>query len=100
MMKRLIYLKRRRALLVSQAAVQRSELSFSAQDLQQHLRLVDLGLALVQAIRKHPAIMLISATLLMPAPRNKLLRWSGRLFTSWELFTLVREQWRNTRSDD
>ena len=97
MSKRLIYLKQRRALLVSQAAVQRSELPFITQDLQQHLRLVDMSLAIVRGIREHPALTFASAALLMPAPRNKLLRWSGRLFTSWEVFTLVRKQWRNVR---
>jgi hypothetical protein len=97
MRKRLIYLKRRRALLVSQAAVQRSELSFSAQDLQQHLRLVDMGLAIIKVMREHPALTLASATLLFPARENKLVLWSRRLFTSWELFALVRKQWRNAR---
>lgn len=93
MKKRLIYLKQRRALLVSQAAVQRSELPFIAQDLQQHLRLVDMALAIVKVMREHPALTLASATLLLPSPRNKLLLWSGRLFTSWEVFMLVRKQW-------
>lgn len=97
MKKRLAYLKRRRALLVSQAAVQRSELPFSALELQQHLRLVDMGFALVEIMRKHPMLTIASATMLVPTRRNKLLLWGGRLFTSWELFTLVRKQWRNTR---
>ncbi len=95
MSKRLIYLKRRRALLVSQAAVQRSELSLSAQDLQQHMRLVDMGFAIVKVMREHPALALASASLLLPSRKNKLIIWSRRLFTSWEVFTLVRKQWRN-----
>lgn len=97
MRKRLIYLKRRRALLVSQAAVQRSELPFIAQDLQQHLRLVDMGLAIVKIMREHPTLTFAGASLLLPAPRNKLLLWSSRLFTSWQVFTLVRKQWRKAR---
>ena len=96
MNKRLIYLKRRRALLVSQAAVQRSELAFSAQDLQQHLRLVDMGFAIVKVMREHPALALASASLLLPARQNKLLIWGRRLFTSWQVFILVRKQWRNS----
>lgn len=97
MMKRLVYLKRRRALLVSQAAVQRSELTLVTQDLQEHLRPVDMGFAIVKAIREHPALTLASATLLFPSRQNKLIIWSRRLFTSWELFTLLRKQWRNSR---
>jgi hypothetical protein len=94
---RLDYLQRRRALLVSLAAAQRTELSFPVRDVQHHLRFVDLGYSLVQVIRKHPALSIAGATLLIPAPRSKLLLWSSRLFTAWEVFTLVREQWRNTR---
>ncbi|MDA3869341.1 MAG: YqjK family protein [Gammaproteobacteria bacterium] len=97
MSKRLIYLKQRRALLVSQAAVQRSELPFITQDLQQHLRLVDMSLAIVSVIRKHPALTLASASLLFPARQNRMITWSRRLFTSWEVFALVRKQWRNAR---
>lgn len=94
MNKRLNYLKRRRALLISQAAVQRSELAYSAQELQQHLRLVDMGFTIVKVIREHPALTLASASLFFPARQNKLILWSSRLFTSWEVFSLVRKQWR------
>ena len=97
MRKRLIYLKRRRALLVSQAAVQRSELPFISQDLQQHLRLVDMSLAIVKVIREHPTLTLASESLLFPERQNKILIWGRRLFTSWEVFILVRKQWRHAR---
>lgn len=93
---RLLYLQQQRALLVSRAAAQRTEFAFSALDLQHHLRFVDMGFSLVQVMRKHPALSIASATLLLPAPRNKLLLWISRLFASWEVFTLVRKQWRNT----
>lgn len=94
---RLDYLQRRRALLISQAATQRIVLPFTAQDLQQHLRFVDMGFSLVQLMRKHPALSVMSATLLLPKPRNKFLIWSSRLLTSWEVFVLVRKQWRIIR---
>jgi hypothetical protein len=94
---RLDHLKRRRALLTSQAAAQRTALAFLAQDLQHHLRFVDMGFSLVQVMRKHPALSIMSATLLLPAPRNKLLLWSSRLLTSWKVFALVRKQWRNAQ---
>lgn len=96
---RVKFLRRRRELLVSQAAAQRSEVSFIALHLQQRMRLVDTGFAIVQAIRAHPGLATASATLFLPAPQNKLLLWSGRLFTGWELFVLVRKQWRATREN-
>ncbi len=95
MSKQLNYLKHRRALLVSQAALQRSEMPFVAQKLQQHLRLADMGLAIVKVVRKHPALMLAGATMLLPSGRSKLFLWTSRLFTSWELFALLRKQLRN-----
>jgi len=93
---RLAYLQQRRALLVSRAAAQRTEFNHSALGLQHHLRYVDMGISLVQIMRKHPALSIAGATLLLPTPRSKLLIWASRLFTSWEVFTLVRSQWRNT----
>ena len=92
---RLAYLRRRRGLLVSMAEAQRTELSFSTRDLQHHLRFVDMGFSLVQVIRKHPALSIASASLLLPTSSNKLLLWGSRLFTSWEVISLVRRQWRN-----
>ena len=97
MNERLDYLRRRRQLLVSQSAAQRSEVSFVSMNLQQHLRYVDMGFAIVKAIRIHPAMVAASATMLLPSPRNKLLRWSSRLFTAWEIFGLVREQWYSVK---
>ncbi len=96
---RIKYLRRRRQLLVSQAAAQRSEVSFISMQLKQRMQLVDTGFAIVQAIRIHPGLATVSASLLLLAPRNKLLLWSGRLFTSWEVFVLVRRQWRAIRGN-
>ncbi len=94
---RVEYLRRRRELLVSQAAAQRSEVSFVALHLQKRLRLVDTGFAIVQTMHMHPILAVASATLLLPTPRNKLLFWPSRLFTAWELFGLVRKQWHAVR---
>ncbi|MDP1707884.1 MAG: YqjK family protein [Gammaproteobacteria bacterium] len=87
------FLRRRRELLVSQAAAQRSEVSYVASNLQKCLWWLDMGFAIVQAVRIHPLLAVTSATLLLRAPRNKLLLWAGRLFTTWELFEAVRKQW-------
>ena len=94
---RIDYLRRRRELLISQAAAQRSEVSYIALQLQSRLRLVDAGFAIVQAIRNHPMLAATGATMLLPTPRNKLLLWASRLFTVGEIFALVRTQWRATK---
>ncbi len=85
-------LRRRREFLVSQAPAQRSELTDIALHLQKRLRLVDMGFAMVKAVRIHPVLAVASTTLLWPASRNKLLFWTSRLFTAWKLFKLVRKQ--------
>ncbi len=93
---RLVYLKRRRELLVAQAAAQRSALPFPVQDLQHHLRFVDMGFAAIKFMRSHPALTVASATLLLPTGRNKLILWSSRVVTMWELFALASKQWRSS----
>ena len=93
MNKRLEYLRRRRKLLVAQAAAQRSEVAVIKADLQPRLRFVEMGFAIVQAIRFLPELTTVSATMMLPAPKNRLLRWGSRLFTVWEVFSLVRKQW-------
>lgn len=90
---RLEYLRRRRELLVLQAAAQRSEVSYVAIQLKKRLRLVDIGLAMVATLRYHP-VLAMASTALLSAPRNKLLLWTSRLFTAWELFSVVRTRWR------
>jgi len=94
---RVEYLRRRRELLITRAADQRSEISSIALHLQQNLRPVDMGFAIVQTLRKHPVMVLVSATLLLAASKNKLLLWSSQLFTAWELFSVVRKHWRVSR---
>lgn len=90
---RMEFLRRRREFLVSQAAAQRSEASYVASHLQKRLRLLDIGFAVVQAVRIHPLLAVTSATLLLRTPRNRMLLWASRLFTAWELFEAVRKQW-------
>ena len=85
-------LRLRREWLVSQAAAQRSEVSFIASDLQQSLRWVDRGFAVGQALRAHPVLAVAGASMLLRTTRNKRLLWAGQLFTAWELFSVVRKQ--------
>jgi hypothetical protein len=89
-------LRRKRESLISQAKTQRGEVADLALHLQSRLRLVDMGIAIIQAIRSHPILVATSATMLLPTSRSKLLYWSSRLFTAWEIYTLVRTQWRST----
>ena len=91
------YLRRRRELLISQAAAQRSEVSLISSELQQDLRFIDAGIAIVQTVRTYSGLIAASATMLLPAPRNKILLWSGRVFTAWGLGVLVIRQWRGFR---
>ena len=90
---RMKFLRRQREFLVSQAAAQRSEVAYAATHLQKSLRLLDMGFAVVQAVRAHPVLAVTSASLLLRTRRSKLLLWAGQLFTAWEVFDAVRRQW-------
>lgn len=83
------YLRRRRAFLISQAEAQRSEVTYLAMRIQEHLRIVDLGLAVGKAIRAHRLLLMAGTALLWRPPRNKLLSWGSRLFTAWRAFKLI-----------
>ena len=80
-------LRRRRELLVLRAAAQRDEVSFVAAQLQQRMRILDLGFAVGQILRDHPLLALAGTSLLWRAPRNKLVIWMSRVYTGWELFS-------------
>jgi hypothetical protein len=90
---RVEYLRRRRESLVAQAAMQRNEVPSIAAQLQKSLWPVDMVFAILQSIRVHPLLAVASSTLMLSDSRRKLLLWSSRLFTAWELFNLVRKQW-------
>ncbi len=87
------YLRLRREWLVSRAAAQRSEVSYTVAHLQNSLRWVDRGFAVGRALRTHPVLAVAGATLLFRTTRAKRLLWAGQLFTVWELFSMVRKQW-------
>lgn len=88
------YLRRRREFLISQAEAQRSEVSYLALRIQERLRIVDMGLALVKTIRSHRLLLTASAALWWPRwwpRRRKLLSWSSGVFTVWRAFKLARK---------
>jgi hypothetical protein len=87
------YLLRRREWLVSQAADQRSEITYLASELQGSFRWVDMGIAAGQALRAHPLLAVAGSSLLLRVSNSRRLLWAGRLFTAWQLFDVVRTQW-------
>lgn len=93
MISRKEYLRRRREWLVSQAAAQRSEVTYIASHLQKSLRWVDMGFSVGQALRAHPVLAVAGASLLLRTAKTRRLLWAGQLFTAWELFNVVRRQW-------
>lgn len=86
------YLRRRREFLISQAEAQRSEVSYLALQIQERLRIVDMGLAFVKTIRSHRLLLTASAALWWPR-RRKLLSWGSGVFTVWRAFKLARKYW-------
>ena len=97
MSSRKAYLLRRREWLVSQAADQRSEITYVTSELQRSFRWVDTGIAVGQALRTHPLLAVAGSSLLLRVSNSKRLLWAGRLFTAWQLFNMVRSQWSQRR---
>jgi hypothetical protein len=85
---------RRRQALVARAAAQRAELAELAAPWQQPLRIADAAYRVGRAVRTHQALVTLATTLLVLMPqRHRLLMWAGRLFSVWEIYRVVREQW-------
>ena len=91
-------LRRRREKLVMQAAAQRNELSVITAHLQTSLQWVDSGFAIGQALRSHPVVALAAGSLLLRVTGSSRLIRIGQLFTAWEIFSVVRNQWGLHRS--
>ena len=89
---------RKREALSALAAVQREELALHFQRLQTPLQFADIAFRLGQIVRLHPMLVATAATMLIPSQRHRLLMWSGRLFTLWELFQAVRKQWSDGKN--
>ena len=93
MSSRKAYLLRRREWLVSQAADQRSEITYVASELQRNIRWIDMGFAVGQALRTHPLLAVAGGSLLLRVSNSKRLFWASQLFTAWELWNVLRSQW-------
>ena len=97
---RLQELIRKRQRLVAHAATQRAQVAELVESLHGPLAIADGAYRVAQVIRRHPAIS-AAATVAMfaQARQHRLLLWSGRLFSLWELYRSLREQWpRRERS--
>jgi hypothetical protein len=83
----------RRQAMVSRAAAQRAEIAVFVERWRRPLSVADGAYRLGQAVRRHPAISAVGLAILVWTQRNRVLVWSGGLFTLWELYQAFREQW-------
>ena len=94
MNKRQKSLQRRRELLVLRAATQRDEVSSIGAELNERLWPVDLGIGIAHTLRRRPwwAVAGVAMLVVTGGRRKRLLLLGTRLFTLWELATVVRKQ--------
>lgn len=101
MSQRLEDIQRRKQLLISRAAAQRSELTYLTLTVNKPLWFIDDVLAVIRAFRLHPVLagVAISSFIssLLVTPRHRLLFWAGRIYTGWEVYQAIREQWPRRR---
>ena len=97
---RLQELIHKRERLVAHAATQRAQIAELVEGLHRPLAIADGAYRIAQVIRRHPAIAAAATVALFAQTRqHRLLLWSGRLFSLWELYRSLREQWpRRERS--
>jgi hypothetical protein len=81
-------------LLVARAATQRAQIAELVEGLHTPLAIADGAYRIAQVIRRHPAIAAAATVAMFAQTRqHRLLLWSGRLFSLWELYRSLREQW-------
>ena len=89
---RLTEITRRRATLVAQAAVQRSELGQWVQPWQTPLAFVDRGLELVRRVRTHPLAMAMGVLLMFRMGTGRWSIWAGRVWTGWQIYQSLKDR--------
>jgi hypothetical protein len=91
---RLQELIRKRERLIAHAATQRAQVAELVESLHTPLAIADGAYRIAQVIRRHPAIAAAATVAMFAQTRqHRLLLWSGRLFSLWELYRSLREQW-------
>jgi len=83
---RIAAITRRRAALLAQAAVQRSEVGRWVQPWLTPLAFVDRGIALTQRVRTHPFALAMGVLLLFRLGSGRWSVWAGRLWTGWQIY--------------
>lgn len=83
---RLTAITHRRAVLVAQAAAQRTEVGRLAQPWLAPLAFVDRGVDLVRRLRVHPLAILIGVALFVRMRRGRPGAWLGRIWSAWTLY--------------
>jgi hypothetical protein len=86
----------RRATLIARAESQRQEIAAHFSECEKPLRLIDFGMNIYRAVRRHPLFLTVLGALLgkLVASRlsffQKLGPWPGRIMAGWNLFSRVR----------
>lgn len=77
---------KRRALLVTRAAVQRSLLRSRLRPWRTPLAFLDRGRIWVRRLRAHPLAMTMGMLLMLSRRRGRWSVWAGRLWAGWQLY--------------
>jgi hypothetical protein len=88
---RLTELAERRARLVAQAETQRATLAQNMQLWRTPLAIADQGLAAVQYVRSHPALLIGAAAFAVAVRPNRASGWLQRGWVAWNVIRKIRE---------
>ncbi len=86
-------LARRKADLVSRAAVQREAIVEIAGELQERMRVIDRGVAAVGVIKAHPVLAGAAVAVVLALGRRTLVRWAGRAVMLWRGWRMLQGVW-------
>jgi hypothetical protein len=98
MSQRLEDIQRRKHLLISRAAAQRSELAYLTQTvLNKRLLFIEDVLGVLRAFRVHPVLAGVAISSVLLSPIHRVFLWAGRIYVGWEVYQAIREQWPRRR---
>ena len=98
MSQRLEDIQRRKHLLISRAAAQRSELAYLTQTvLNKRLLFIEDVLGVLRAFRVHPVLAGVAISSVLLSPIHRVFLWAGRIYAGWEIYQVLREQWTRNR---
>ena len=94
MSQRLEDIQRRKQLLISRAAAQRSELAYLTQTvINKRLLFIEDTLAVLRAFRVHPVLAGVAISTVLLSPLHRMFLWAGRIYAGWEIYQVIRAQW-------